>query len=282
MPFETLQHRVAPTRFGSDDIVGRRATAGRSGRGATHRGCTLTRIAATAWPPSRRRCSRCGTSWRSLAATDALAQSSDQPSSSTGPAWTCAGQAGGQRRAARRRGRRSTGASARPAGPAARCPQHLGDALRRKDRGHGLSAHRSSLLIPGSASKMRGSAGAPGPPCVALTCIQRRPAALPAMPGPACRRTESSGGSLPPSPSDQHVAQASHLDLRQPQRPAAEAISPGRDPGQRARAVVRDDERHRAARQDRRVPQPRRRRRDRSTRSCRKRSPRCARPASGR
>ena len=48
-----------------------------------------------AQPRSRTICSRRGWSCRSLAATEALAQSSDQPCSSTGPGFTCAASAAG-------------------------------------------------------------------------------------------------------------------------------------------------------------------------------------------
>src|SRR5437762_967411 len=75
--------------------------------------------------------------------------------------------------------------------------------------------------------------------------------------GARSRPGSASSSSLP-----HDVAQASHLDLRQSQRPAAQAIPAGRAEGQRARGVVRAAERHRAACQDRRVPPTRRRRRD--------------------
>ena len=79
-----------------------------------------------------------------------------------------------------------------------------------------------------------------------------------------------------------HVAQAPHLDFRQPQRPAAEAVPAGRAAGQRARAAVRGARRRRAARQDRRVPRRASPPARRSTRCCPRPSPSCAKAASAR
>ena len=138
----TVEGGFAPTR----QVPRRRRAGARAPMGgALQRGCTLMRIAATGWPTSRSRCSRCGTSWRSLAATAALAHSSDQPSSSTGPALSPRGERRPGRPAPRRRTGRSTGAAARRAGRAGRwraAPRRSASATA---GGSGLGRHRQSL-----------------------------------------------------------------------------------------------------------------------------------------
>jgi hypothetical protein len=80
------------------------------------------RIALTCQPRWLRNSSRRGWSWRSFAATEALAASKDQPSSSTGPGFTCGASATGSKACiAAKRALESCSRSRRLANGALRC-----------------------------------------------------------------------------------------------------------------------------------------------------------------
>ena len=143
---------------------------------------TLIRTAATAWPRSRSRSSRRGTSWRSLAATAALAPSSDQPVSSSGPG----AHARGQRRRQERQdggehGVRLAQPVDQPGERLARAHRFGHRAGRRRARGRvGESPEKSS-----ARGRMLKFAFLRAQPRPATPLHSRPPAAVPASPCPS-------------------------------------------------------------------------------------------------